>query len=315
MSRPVNPNVPEDGFKSKKDFLDKATIADQDLTIAKAANESNGIEFDASALSGNNKMVTIAASDTAGPITINLPNTSGTLSYSAGGANTALSNLASVAIATDLDPSVDNTQHLGGTNKWNSINVTSVEAYGGVTLRDASSNPEISLAIDPQGLNVPIVRGPNRLTGYYSFGLLSRTDNTADAQPTADAFVRTGNKNAGTGNTGNVILQVGNSSGGSKGTVQVVNTNLQIMTLGNGLQIKTGSNAKVGSAVLVGGTVTVSNTSVTANSLILITGQLDGGVVGFHRVNNIVANTSFDIVSSNIADTSTVAYMIVEKIP
>ncbi len=88
---------------------------------------------------------------------------------------------------------------------------------------------------------------------------------------------------------------------------------LSISQTGKGLTIKSGSNCKVGTAVLVGGTVTVANTSVTASSLILLTVQLTGGVQGNLSIGTVTAGTSFIINSNNVADTSTVGYMIVEK--
>lgn len=89
--------------------------------------------------------------------------------------------------------------------------------------------------------------------------------------------------------------------------------NLNIMTAGSGLSVKSGANCKIGTATLVAGTVTVSNTSVTANSLILLTVQVAGGTQGNLSIGTVVAGTSFDINSDNAADTSTVGYMIVEK--
>lgn len=87
---------------------------------------------------------------------------------------------------------------------------------------------------------------------------------------------------------------------------------LRIGTTGRGLQVAEGANAKSGTSVLVGGTVVVSNTSVTANSRIQLTSQVDGGTPGFLRVSARTAGTSFTITSSNGADTSTVAWFIVE---
>ena len=99
------------------------------------------------------------------------------------------------------------------------------------------------------------------------------------------------------------------------GAVVVTAAPLQIATLGQGLQVKTGTNSKLNTAVLVGGTVTVANTSVTANSRIFLTSQSDGGTPGFLRVTAKTVGTSFVITSSNPLDTSTVAWMIVESIP
>jgi len=67
-----------------------------------------------------------------------------------------------------------------------------------------------------------------------------------------------------------------------------------------------------GTAVLVAGTVTVANSAITANTRIFLTSQVDGGTVGFLRVSARVASTSFTITSSNVLDTSTVAWFYTE---
>lgn len=85
-----------------------------------------------------------------------------------------------------------------------------------------------------------------------------------------------------------------------------------ISTAGKGLTIKTGSNAKAGSSTLVAGTIVVTNTSVTANSIIYLTVTAAGGVQGILSYTKI-NGTSFTINSSNVADVSTIGWMIVEQ--
>lgn len=101
---------------------------------------------------------------------------------------------------------------------------------------------------------------------------------------------------------------------GAKGTgqVQVQIGDLAITAVGKGLRVKEGSNAKQGVATLVGGVIAVANTSVTATSRIMLTSQVDGGTPGFLRVSTRIVGTSFTIQSSNVLDTSTVAYQIFE---
>lgn len=79
-----------------------------------------------------------------------------------------------------------------------------------------------------------------------------------------------------------------------------------------GLQVAEGANAKQGVATLVAGSVVVANTSVTALSRIFLTGQADGGAVGFPRVSARVVGVSFTITSSSGTDTSIVGYQIFE---
>lgn len=99
---------------------------------------------------------------------------------------------------------------------------------------------------------------------------------------------------------------------GAANRLDVTTADLRIATAGRGLQVAEGANAKSGLAVLVAGTVTVNTTAVTANSRIQLTSQVDGGTPGFQRVSARVAGTSFTITSSNAADTSSVAWLIVE---
>jgi len=89
---------------------------------------------------------------------------------------------------------------------------------------------------------------------------------------------------------------------------------VSVETAGNGLKIKEGSNAKMGVATLVGGTLVVSTTAVTANSRIFLTAQVLGTITvpAALAVSARTAATSFTILSSNVLDTSDVAWMIVE---
>jgi len=91
-----------------------------------------------------------------------------------------------------------------------------------------------------------------------------------------------------------------------------VSSDLKVTTAGKGLFVKEGSNAKMGVSTLVAGTVTVATTAVTASSRIFLTSQSDGGTPGFQRITTRTALTSFVITSSNGADTSVIAWMIVE---
>lgn len=87
-----------------------------------------------------------------------------------------------------------------------------------------------------------------------------------------------------------------------------------ISDMRNGIRIREGVNAKQGVATLVAGTATVSNNTITANSRIFLTTQISAGTPGFLRISARVNGTSFTILSSNAADTSTVAYEIFEPL-
>lgn len=81
----------------------------------------------------------------------------------------------------------------------------------------------------------------------------------------------------------------------------------------DGFMIEEGTtDARMGTAVLVAGTKTVNTTGVTANSRIFLTVQATGGTAGLLSIGTKTAGTSFVINSASGADTSTVAWMIVE---
>jgi len=86
--------------------------------------------------------------------------------------------------------------------------------------------------------------------------------------------------------------------------------NLALVT-GQKLKVGTGTNASAGTATLVGGTVTVATTAVTASSLILVTPTSTGANSGVLAVTAQAAGTSFTVTSTNVLDTSTFSWMIV----
>jgi len=74
------------------------------------------------------------------------------------------------------------------------------------------------------------------------------------------------------------------------------------------------TGGRVGRAVLVGGTVTVLDSKITNKSNIYILSQINGGTPGFLRCSARVEGVSFTVLSSNGADTSTFAYLILEPV-
>jgi hypothetical protein len=74
------------------------------------------------------------------------------------------------------------------------------------------------------------------------------------------------------------------------------------------------ANERMGIATLTAGTVTVSNTIVTATSRIFLTGQNLGTITvpAAYAISGRSVGTDFTILSSDLSDTSEVAWMIVE---
>lgn len=98
------------------------------------------------------------------------------------------------------------------------------------------------------------------------------------------------------------------------GKVKLYDGDLEIGTLGKGLKIAEGADATVGVVTLAAGTATVNTAAVKSNSRIMLTNQNPGGTVGFLHVSARTADTSFVITSSNAADTSDVAWVIINPL-
>ena len=106
--------------------------------------------------------------------------------------------------------------------------------------------------------------------------------------------------------TGNVTV--------TSGDVSLTNGNLLLKAVGNGIQIKEGSNARMGtSAAMVAGFINVVNTSITANTVIFLSLATAGGTTGALSFVP-TAGVGFDINSSSATDTSTVNYLLIEAL-
>ncbi len=101
----------------------------------------------------------------------------------------------------------------------------------------------------------------------------------------------------------------------ASGGVALFDTDVKVGVVGKGIYIKEGTNARQGVVTLVAGTATVATTAVGANSRIWLTPQTLGTILrpAGLGVTAVVNGTSFTITSSDITDTSTVAWMITES--
>jgi hypothetical protein len=107
------------------------------------------------------------------------------------------------------------------------------------------------------------------------------------------------------------LFQVG---GVTKSSVDA-NGNLTTQAAGIGLQIKSGSNARIGTGTLSGGTLTVANTSVTANTRVFLTDTTSGALTNVGSLTVVTtAGTGFVVTSSNVLDTSTFNWLLVESL-
>lgn len=111
--------------------------------------------------------------------------------------------------------------------------------------------------------------------------------------------------------TNGSVTAPGGVIGGLTGAVTATSVSADTTDF-TGVGVGGAANESTGRAVLVGGTVTVNSTRVTAASNIFLTHQVPGGTVGTPRISSRVAGVSFTITSSQLLDTSTCAYLIVE---
>jgi len=224
------------------------------------------------------------------------------------------------------------------TRAGGSINLTAgagvvAGAGGSVTITSGAGGPT------GQSGGFTFTSGPGGATSGNSGPLNLRTGNCAGSGNTGAIVAIVGTAN--TGNGGAVSFRSGISTAGNGGNVAFaagygatraqdgyfyvlsargeewrVDTdgNFSGQTVGIGFRLKEGTNAKMGLATLAGGTVTVANTAVTANTRIFLTVQTLSGAAVPQAVApaNVIAGTSFDIISASAADTSTVAWLLIE---
>lgn len=115
--------------------------------------------------------------------------------------------------------------------------------------------------------------------------------------------------------TGKNYVQIG-ESGDSE--TRLAGGDFLIQGVGKTVGVKKGTNAKIGTATLVAGTVTISTTAVNAAGTSMIILSAPRGTlinIGELEESARTAGTSFTITSTNILDTCTFDWWIVEIIP
>lgn len=136
-------------------------------------------------------------------------------------ANQSLNNLTTTSINQSLLPSTDASFNLGSTLlKWSSIFANFFKGRG-YSIQDVSGvevgKYEYFVGTSPSGSSAS-----NRLISTSGNILVQSTnDATADAAPTGNILIESGNKLAGTGNSGDISLKTGTSLAGSVGSLKL----------------------------------------------------------------------------------------------
>ncbi len=96
---------------------------------------------------------------------------------------------------------------------------TTAQFFAGTALPSADTFPNTgTLGLILRGIGPSSASLPSK-----SIALISASDNNVDAVPTGTVHIESGNKSAGTGDSGNVSLFAGTSAGGSRGKFQFRN--------------------------------------------------------------------------------------------
>lgn len=131
-------------------------------------------------------------------------------------ANTTLSNLSTpTAINQDLLPGTDATFNLGnGSERFLTLMLSSTATVGDVSVVNGSNVINLRTAVTtPTGLTA------NGVFSAETVFVGTTNDATGTSTPTSEISIETGNKTAGTGNSGDINLQTGTSSGAQRGRV------------------------------------------------------------------------------------------------
>jgi hypothetical protein len=108
----------------------------------------------------------------------------------------------------------------------------------------------------------------------------------------------------GTGRTPSIFIEAYSSVSGGATAITMTDTSVEI---DGALRI---NSPNVGKATLSSGSITVSNSFVTSASVIQLTHQTISGTQGMLRVGTIIANTSFQILSSSATDAGIIGWTI-----
>lgn len=234
------------------------------------------------------------------------------------GANTALSNLTTTSVNESLVPSSDNTKDLGSsTTRWANAYATNAAFGDVVTGGDGSLflQKRTSSSLFPHTATSLIVAGFGPAASTYPVVLETSNDAVANASATKNVEILTGNKTAGTGNSGDVIAQTGTSAGGTRGGIYIKEgsegTSGHILTSsGTGGKAVWAANTAINAIAVIGAVPNANGLTVTGTTLNLEPASASFGGVLTTGTQTVTGAKTFDtsvlspIVSTNSANPS-----------
>lgn len=141
-----------------------------------------------------------------------------------GGANTALSNLTTTSINQDFLPDADSTRALGsGSDTWERLFVAKAVRFKNTTQGGILGPLETQTS--PLGTTTLLALA-NLSAAQVS--VYTGSNATNDANATGRVTLETGNKTAGTGDSGHIQVQTGTSVGGLRGAIHLNGDDVQI---------------------------------------------------------------------------------------
>lgn len=183
---------------------------------------------------GSNKITNLAAPSAAS-------NDAATTNYvdaaivTAAGANKTLSNLTNpTSINQALLPSGDNTRDIGSSSlKWSfgyfGNGISTISNAAGFSADNVAGTKSIAITMNNTGISFP---SGNTVIGYirgqvltgdnpFNIGMFTENNSVNSSSATGGIYIDSGNKSAGTGNSGDIKLTTGTSAGGTRGSVYV----------------------------------------------------------------------------------------------
>lgn len=168
-----------------------------------------------------------------------------------GGANTALSNLTTTNINQSLIPNPATAPNYLGftTSFWNSTFFTDCQSTD-YHLIDAASTRQGDFNYNPGAITLPsgqvVDIGLQTFAGN-KFGIFTNNNGTNNSTATDLINIETGNKTAGTGNSGAITIKTGTSSGGTRGNINLNSPTVAItgaLTISTALAIAQGGTGQ-----------------------------------------------------------------------
>ncbi len=201
-----------------------------------------------------------------------------------GGANTALSNLASTAVNANIVPNTGNTRQLGGgTSGTQWLGVTNLRNFSIKTDDSAYivMSPQSGLGNTGAGL-----WWNTQTTNTDPFYIETSSSSTVNALQTANLNLLTGNKTAGTGSSGAISITTGTTVGAASGTIGIsVGTTTStsapgLLSITGGSISNTASSANAGGVTIQAGTTNSTQSSGAGGTVNINGGDHTGVAAG-----------------------------------